>query len=292
MKSSLRNGFTLIELLVVIAIIAILAAILFPVFAQAREKARQISCASNLKQLALACIQYTQDYDETYPMGNSLWANSSTGVVYTYNGTNNWSPALLPYIKSNGVYGCPDDSDAGLIDTTNGAGWWDGLQQSYAANGLGWIWTSNGKSCAGLMCIDNYGTTTEAEVNEPASVISFAEQWSSDQQKAAIGGNDTAGFNNVITGNPYYTGGNTPNNCGLNGATACGSTYPNGPNGSISVHSDGMSNFAFADGHVKAMHPTATVPSTSGEFGSWWLWGEYDNGASDGKPSMWLAAHD
>ena len=65
-KRSLKSGFTLIELLVVIAIIAILAAILFPVFAQAREKARQASCLSNLKQLALASMQYIQDYDEQF----------------------------------------------------------------------------------------------------------------------------------------------------------------------------------------------------------------------------------
>src|ERR671916_3232132 len=64
-----RNGFTLIELLVVIAIIAILAAILFPVFAQAREKARQASCLSNVKQIGLAAMMYVQDYDETYPGG-------------------------------------------------------------------------------------------------------------------------------------------------------------------------------------------------------------------------------
>ncbi|MBZ0172326.1 MAG: DUF1559 domain-containing protein, partial [Phycisphaerales bacterium] len=66
-RRSRRLAFTLIELLVVIAIIAILAAILFPVFARAREKARQSSCASNLKQLALGLMQYAQDYDETYP---------------------------------------------------------------------------------------------------------------------------------------------------------------------------------------------------------------------------------
>ena len=69
MKSTTRLGFTLIELLVVIAIIAILAAILFPVFAQAREKARQISCISNEKQIGLAALQYTQDYDELMPLG-------------------------------------------------------------------------------------------------------------------------------------------------------------------------------------------------------------------------------
>ncbi|MEN6304741.1 MAG: prepilin-type N-terminal cleavage/methylation domain-containing protein, partial [Armatimonadia bacterium] len=64
-----RRGFTLIELLVVIAIIAILAAILFPVFAKAREKARQSSCLSNMKQMGLACLQYAQDYDEVLPAG-------------------------------------------------------------------------------------------------------------------------------------------------------------------------------------------------------------------------------
>ncbi|MBC7807537.1 MAG: prepilin-type N-terminal cleavage/methylation domain-containing protein, partial [Akkermansiaceae bacterium] len=66
-QGRVKSGFTLIELLVVIAIIAILAAILFPVFAQAREKARQISCLSNQKQIGIAMMMYVQDYDETYP---------------------------------------------------------------------------------------------------------------------------------------------------------------------------------------------------------------------------------
>ncbi|MCW3058828.1 MAG: prepilin-type N-terminal cleavage/methylation domain, partial [Capsulimonas sp.] len=69
----MKKGFTLIELLVVIAIIAILAAILFPVFAKAREKARQISCASNMKQLALGLLQYNQDNDESMPTTNIIW---------------------------------------------------------------------------------------------------------------------------------------------------------------------------------------------------------------------------
>ena len=68
-RSRHESGFTLIELLVVIAIIAILAAILFPVFAQAREKARATSCSSNIRQAGLALMQYTQDYDERYPNG-------------------------------------------------------------------------------------------------------------------------------------------------------------------------------------------------------------------------------
>ncbi len=83
-----RSGFTLIELLVVIAIIAILAAILFPVFAQARAKARQVSCLSNLKQIGLATLQYTQDYDEVYPPA--------------YNGVGIWDNIIDPYVKMVG----------------------------------------------------------------------------------------------------------------------------------------------------------------------------------------------
>jgi prepilin-type N-terminal cleavage/methylation domain-containing protein/prepilin-type processing-associated H-X9-DG protein len=94
----ISRGFTLIELLVVIAIIAILAAILFPVFAQAREKARQISCLSNLKQLGLADMQYTQDYDEAGPNGN-----------YFYGAPGGWASEIYPYVKSAAVYRCPDD---------------------------------------------------------------------------------------------------------------------------------------------------------------------------------------
>ena len=92
-----RGGFTLIELLVVIAIIAILAAILFPVFAKAREKARQTSCLSNLKQLALAHLQYVQDYDERFLYGwNSVCSCSST-----------WEGFLVPYIKNDQIFECP-----------------------------------------------------------------------------------------------------------------------------------------------------------------------------------------
>ena len=96
-----RSAFTLIELLVVIAIIAILAAILFPVFARARENARRSSCQSNLKQLALGIKQYTQDYDEKYP--NILAAsapNPGTG----------WGLAIQPYLKSEQIFQCPSDT--------------------------------------------------------------------------------------------------------------------------------------------------------------------------------------
>jgi prepilin-type N-terminal cleavage/methylation domain-containing protein/prepilin-type processing-associated H-X9-DG protein len=95
MSTRSRRGFTLIELLVVIAIIAILAAILFPVFARAREKARQANCSSNQKQIGLAAIMYSQDYDESY--------------VFAYYGapTYDWRLTLHPYIKNAQMQQCP-----------------------------------------------------------------------------------------------------------------------------------------------------------------------------------------
>ena len=106
-NSRRHNGFTLIELLVVIAIIAILAAILFPVFAQARAKARQASCASNLKQLGLGMLMYVQDYDERFPFGG--W-QPNTAAGNTDN-TWEWQNTIAPYIKSKGVYACPESTD-------------------------------------------------------------------------------------------------------------------------------------------------------------------------------------
>ena len=100
-----RRAFTLIEILVVIAIIGILAAILFPVFARAREQARKTSCLSNLKQIGLGLAQYTQDYDERFPLGQSYVA----GVVDLY-----WMELLDPYVKSTQIYACPSLSDGAV----------------------------------------------------------------------------------------------------------------------------------------------------------------------------------
>src|SRR5579872_7119000 len=104
-----NKGFTLIELLVVIAIIAILAAILFPVFAKVREKARQTSCLSNEKQLGLGILQYTQDNDESFMPSD----NGAVGM----NG-HGWASRIYPYVKSTGVYSCPDDTYVPNAGTT------------------------------------------------------------------------------------------------------------------------------------------------------------------------------
>ena len=97
-----QKGFTLIELLVVIAIIAILAAILFPVFQKVRENARRTACLSNLKQIGLGIVQYNQDFDEKQPSGYNI-----------YGGGTGWASQIYPYLKSIAVYQCPDDSGHG-----------------------------------------------------------------------------------------------------------------------------------------------------------------------------------
>jgi prepilin-type N-terminal cleavage/methylation domain-containing protein len=150
---SRRSAFTLIELLVVIAIIAILAAILFPVFAQAREQARKTSCLSNMKQTGLAVLMYTQDYDETYPLA---WSLSGT-----------WYAVLDPYVKSGGVsqwaltsqnniWHCPSDSQSGAANI------------SYAANAL--IVGGGAADWADLS-----PAKTLAAIDKPADVVFDAE---------------------------------------------------------------------------------------------------------------------
>jgi prepilin-type N-terminal cleavage/methylation domain-containing protein/prepilin-type processing-associated H-X9-DG protein len=134
-----HRGFTLIELLVVIAIIAILAAILFPVFAQAREKARATKCLSALKQYGLAMNMYAQDYDEIYPYLNCGSTGAGTKII--------WSRLLYPYIKNKEIWQCPSlnnpDSNQG-IDTIR---FWD-YGTGYAYNGR--VFPNDGTGCTSI----------------------------------------------------------------------------------------------------------------------------------------------
>ncbi|HEY0074414.1 MAG TPA: DUF1559 domain-containing protein, partial [Abditibacteriaceae bacterium] len=129
-RNQARKGFTLIELLVVIAIIALLAAILFPVFARARENARKSSCSNNLKQLAVGVAQYTQDFDEAFPFA---WNPVSGSNVC-------WWQLIYPYVKSTQVYSCPSDSSRipggnSFTGSPAPAGYVDGrFHISYGAN--------------------------------------------------------------------------------------------------------------------------------------------------------------
>lgn len=147
-----RSGFTLIELLVVIAIIAILASILFPTFAKAREKARQTSCLSNQKQIGLAIMQYTQDFDEVLPE--------------RLNGSGNWKAALDSYVKSKAVYKCPSNPRNDVPDFEDA-----GFTASYSVNRGAVL--SDGSSNGPF--VDAPQTVGLAELSSPASIIGVVD---------------------------------------------------------------------------------------------------------------------
>jgi len=157
-----RNGFTLIELLVVIAIIAILAAILFPVFAKARENARRASCASNIKQIGLGLMQYCQDNDEMYPR-RIFDRGAPTGF------TPIWSQVIQPYVKSANLLQCPSNGNARThqTQTAQSNGQYPAIQRSYAYN-------------ARFGNDDGNPDTALADVQSPAGKIIAAEIYDRD----------------------------------------------------------------------------------------------------------------
>ena len=227
------SGFTLIELLVVIAIIAILAAILFPVFAKAREKARQISCASNEKQMGLAFLQYVQDSDETYPCGQ-YQASGAGG-----NNGEGWAGQLYPYIKAKGVLTCPDDPNTPPVGS---------IAISYAMNVH---LDEKSDQDPGAYSFYNPGVVTLASLNAPASTVCLFE----------VSGAYETGTNGVPTLPDYHSpvGFGWPYSAPF-GANSYATGNMSAPFTTASstvkpYHTEG-SNWLACDGHVKWLRGT------------------------------------
>ena len=274
--SKTRSAFTLIELLVVIAIIAILAAILFPVFARARENARRSSCQSNLKQIGLGILQYTQDYDEKYPMA----LDSGTGGTYNFT----WVQAIQPYIKSVQVFQCPSDPDAGQPAPAAG---WAGIKCSYGGNALyaNHVDGSGGDvyGFAGIFYTANYGGSPQSlsTVSSPSTTIMAADKFSSDTSSIAAAADKPFG-------NASGTGlfGVILSSAGLPNGTQSSTAYgDNTKMGEVSAKHLETANFLFADGHVKAMRPETTNPD-----GNYYVWGGSAVGHNINNPKfLWSA---
>jgi prepilin-type N-terminal cleavage/methylation domain-containing protein/prepilin-type processing-associated H-X9-DG protein len=260
-------GFTLIELLVVIAIIAILAAILFPVFAQAREKARAISCLSNEKQIALAFQMYQQDYDENLV---PLWAYN-TNPQYASSASyaiSNWWPQLLdPYTKSWAIYHCPDMADPTNVWGSGPNAWWGNWMRR---SGVGYNYLALGQWNGS--CTDTSGVAA-ASVAKPASTIAFVD--SAYQGSGYSGGpndpfptNSERGISVVQAPAQYAAILPALNTCtyydGVHGGwdwTTPGSK-PNYTGWTINRHSDGM-NVGWVDGHCKYLKLSALWAGTN-----------------------------
>jgi prepilin-type N-terminal cleavage/methylation domain-containing protein/prepilin-type processing-associated H-X9-DG protein len=235
MRSNTRSssvGFTLIELLVVIAIIAILAAILFPVFAQAREKARMGACLSNMKQIGTGLMMYVQDYDETYPycrfhgnlnLGPANKPGTDKGVVI-----DSWRNAIAPYLKNIDVLGCPSNPRRQSVPGQLGS-----LPPLPGANAEGWAKVPeqrmpisyNMNQCATTWIpADQKNTSpplTLASLARPAETIIIAEtQWPTSDM------------------GPEWMWNYCP---------------------AIFAHGNKQANFVFFDGHAKSMKWLATL---------------------------------
>jgi prepilin-type N-terminal cleavage/methylation domain-containing protein/prepilin-type processing-associated H-X9-DG protein len=291
LKNNARRAFTLIELLVVIAIIAILAAILFPVFAQAREKARQTACLSNMKQLGLAFRMYATDYDETFPVNRTCVGGSAPGYQTCSEGlrTTGWADMIMPYIKNTGILKCPNDATPvlrpemdGYVLSGNPNARTNVNRTSYAkSNNLGNVPPPFGY------------TVGDAQVNFPADTIVFVE-WAPNQGGGANGLEQVGAVWNIYrdqveqprdpcTGNGGISGVGRPNaNANplvddRNDPSQLQAVRARVPS---KQHVNGA-NYIFTDGHAKWHRPQ----QIEGQCG---FTGTSERGAVGGRPSFLL----
>lgn len=245
------KGFTLIELLVVIAIIAILAAILFPVFAQARSKARQASCISNSKQIGTALLMYAQDYDEQFPSGryNLLLPNAADYGK-------GWAGQTAAYMKNTQLLKCPEDFTAGL--TSNGV----------ALSPVSYIYNYNiaiGPAIANLQAPANTVVLAEG-MNSVANVLVAEELPSANPPVYSAAGNGLTVLTSIDGTNMPAVAGTVRYDTGAMGgyhlATAPQVPYPTIFKAENGRHSDG-SIFFMADGHAKFFRPQAVSPGAN-----------------------------
>jgi len=236
-KSRLTDrAFTLIELLVVIAIIAILAAILFPVFAQAREKARQASCQSNLKQWGNVFMMYSQDYHENFPYDYHFIPGGAERDLWW------WEDDLQPYVKNYKIAICPSHAPGwayywGRSSPQFQARWPYPLYGSYIANTA--FWGGGGSTCPTASCTppltDNGGTGTEtcslAKIDDNAGTILVTEGWTREIWQIET--------TTAWVGRP----GSIP-------------PYDSKENGLIVGRHSESNNLLFCDGHVKSQKTT------------------------------------
>jgi prepilin-type N-terminal cleavage/methylation domain-containing protein/prepilin-type processing-associated H-X9-DG protein len=233
-QSSARKGFTLIELLVVIAIIAILASILFPVFARARENARRSSCQSNLKQIGLGMMQYVQDYDEQLP-----WTYVESTPAQSGQSFRPYTSMIFPYVKSVQLYFCPSDSysanDSDRVRTNSSVT--DGItgrRTSYAINSM--YYSRAVGSAPAAMPGYQTGARALASLEAPSTTV-----WVSDTGIVSASGTVTSGdFQAYSDSLPLTISGTSPRYINGNGSSL------------VERHLDTM-NALYCDGHVKAM---------------------------------------
>jgi prepilin-type N-terminal cleavage/methylation domain-containing protein/prepilin-type processing-associated H-X9-DG protein len=234
----MRRGFTLIELLVVIAIIAILAAILFPVFAKAREKARQTSCLNNVKQISLGILQYCQDYDEAFPGIYLGPAGGYYGIMQE----------LDPYIKNSQVHNCPS-SDAAAVPTSS----------------LG------SRSYAYLLALfpSLNGGPKMGTVLRPAEIIMMCDAMEDGNLPGWLLNPGYGWLKTNLDGTNCQVCGGTHNS--MFPGTANGHAWQQ-PGCNFFPRHNGMGNVGFCDGHAKCL--TYSTVYNNGVLAPYWNWNQ------------------